>query len=686
MAESLASSSDQYNVTVLWVYPKNVAPLDPLVVEEYELKHITLVSLEHSALEYDAPWHRSVSYQVYLHLKDAQPPYHIAHFHAWRGIAHYSVLARWEGLAVHSTVICIALHATTMWRTMSNLAGPTADDLEFDYMERVSLERADVVWSPSQYLIDWVSSPEGSGWTLPAYTFRMPLMVPKRFRQVNPNSKSQSAGNHITFNEVVFVGKFDAQSGLDLFCSAIDGTLKELFNRGADWETRLKITLIGTSTSLPYKSKEWRLSAEQYLRMNRAPLWDPIPFEIVIENRTEVIVSRLRNSPHAFAVVPPLVETTPYSIIEFLRTGVPFITTAVGGIPELIHPGDHSSVLVDASSKALTQKILDVLDGGLTPPRFDPTLTASYSFWPDWHMKQLSRAIPRKQGKLKDSSLPLVSIVLVHYNRPNLLAQAIDSIIDQTYKKIEVVLVDDGSTDETAKQYVKRIEKEFKARGWKIVIQENMYLGAARNTGVRHSTGKYVMFMDDDNYAKNEEVETFVNVALRINGEILTCPTDYLGFTQDPPLWNQVAKTRWLPLGGYSPAGAFRNVFGDANCFIRRDIFEKIGGFTEDYGLGHEDWEFYSKASLMGVRLDLIPDALYWYRASQGSMQQSALVNPALRYANLMRNVRPYLDTVPQELRSLVLYTQGLKYRMYSHFWAFHKLTEYRPPEEYLRS
>mmetsp|Transcript_6698 Transcript_6698/g.10443 ORF Transcript_6698/g.10443 Transcript_6698/m.10443 type:complete len:302 (-) Transcript_6698:656-1561(-) len=301
-------------------------------------------------------------------------------------------------------------------------------------------------------------------------------------------------------------------------------------------------------------------------------------------------------------------------------------------------------------------------------------------------MKQLSRAIPRKQGKLKDSSLPLVSIVLVHYNRPNLLAQAIDSIIDQTYKKIEVVLVDDGSTDETAKQYVKRIEKEFKARGWKIVIQENMYLGAARNTGVRHSTGKYVMFMDDDNYAKNEEVETFVNVALRINGEILTCPTDYLGFTQDPPLWNQVAKTRWLPLGGYSPAGAFRNVFGDANCFIRRDIFEKIGGFTEDYGLGHEDWEFYSKASLMGVRLDLIPDALYWYRASQGSMQQSALVNPALRYANLMRNVRPYLDTVPQELRSLVLYTQGLKYRMYSHFWAFHKLTEYRPPEEYLRS
>lgn len=51
--------------------------------------------------------------------------------------------------------------------------------------------------------------------------------------------------------------------------------------------------------------------------------------------------------------------------------------------------------------------------------------------------------------------------------------------------------------------------------------------------------------------------------------------------------------------------GAFRNCFGDANCFVRKSSFFEIGGYTEDYGIGYEDWEMYANATLRGFQVRL---------------------------------------------------------------------------------
>ena len=56
-------------------------------------------------------------------------------------------------------------------------------------------------------------------------------------------------------------------------------------------------------------------------------------------------------------------------------------------------------------------------------------------------------------------------------------------------------------------------------------------------------------------------------------------------------------------LGGSADVGAFKNCFGDANCFVRRDSFDAIGGYTEDHGVGFEDWEMYANASLRGFKV-----------------------------------------------------------------------------------
>jgi len=104
------------------------------------------------------------------------------------------------------------------------------------------------------------------------------------------------------------------------------------------------------------------------------------------------------------------------------------------------------------------------------------------------------------------TSVPMVSVVVVHYNRPQLLEQALRSVANQTHPaaRLEVVLVDDGSTTPEAVAYLDRLEAEgswWRERGWLVLRQPNRYLGAARNAGWRAARGEWVLFMDDDNVA-----------------------------------------------------------------------------------------------------------------------------------------------------------------------------------------
>ncbi len=98
-----------------------------------------------------------------------------------------------------------------------------------------------------------------------------------------------------------------------------------------------------------------------------------------------------------------------------------------------------------------------------------------------------------------DSIAPTVSVIITCYNHGNYLADAIDSVKRQTYNSIEIVVIDDGSTDETAS-----VVATFP--NVKYVYQENAGLSAARNRGVNESTGKYLMFLDADDWLMHEAV------------------------------------------------------------------------------------------------------------------------------------------------------------------------------------
>lgn len=109
---------------------------------------------------------------------------------------------------------------------------------------------------------------------------------------------------------------------------------------------------------------------------------------------------------------------------------------------------------------------------------------------------------------------PLISVIVPIYKVEPYLRQCLDSILAQTYKNIEVIMVDDGSPDNCGAICDEYAEKYS---NFIAVHKENAGLGMARNTGMEYMTGEYVMFMDSDDYLDSDLIEILYN-AIEKNG------------------------------------------------------------------------------------------------------------------------------------------------------------------------
>ena len=114
--------------------------------------------------------------------------------------------------------------------------------------------------------------------------------------------------------------------------------------------------------------------------------------------------------------------------------------------------------------------------------------------------------------------MPTISVILPTYNREKLLAEAVSSVLQQTYTDYELIVVDDGSTDDT-----KAVLQPFMNR-IRYISQENGGVSHARNTGVSAATGKWVAFHDSDNVWLPEKLEKQMNVIRETNSGIYRRP------------------------------------------------------------------------------------------------------------------------------------------------------------------
>lgn len=115
---------------------------------------------------------------------------------------------------------------------------------------------------------------------------------------------------------------------------------------------------------------------------------------------------------------------------------------------------------------------------------------------------------------------PLVSIIIAFYNEEEYLERCLESVKNQTYKNLEVILINDGSTDNSLK-IVEKFHKEFHC--CKIITIENSGPGNARNVGIENVTGKYISFLDADDELEISALERMIDALENSNSDLVMC-------------------------------------------------------------------------------------------------------------------------------------------------------------------
>lgn len=227
---------------------------------------------------------------------------------------------------------------------------------------------------------------------------------------------------------------------------------------------------------------------------------------------------------------------------------------------------------------------------------------------------------------------PAVSVVVPVYKVEPYVKQCVDSILEQTFQDFEIILVDDASPDNSFELCKKLYGKNEKVRF--IRHEKNLGLGPARNTGMKNSRGKYICFVDSDDFIMPRTLKTFYEAAERTNAQIVHAAGRY-ELIQDEPepvlpenikmIWDKHSKEGFLVLDVVQRLE--RNWMLNETwtmawlCFCRRDFLEE--NYIEFLPMISEDEVFNFTLLCTAERYYILHEALYVYRRRTGSIINS---------------------------------------------------------------
>ena len=214
------------------------------------------------------------------------------------------------------------------------------------------------------------------------------------------------------------------------------------------------------------------------------------------------------------------------------------------------------------------------------------------------------------------ANMPYVSVVIPAYNSASLLGDAVQSVLAQTYRDFEVIVVDDGSTDNT-----RQVAEGFKQSQIKYLFQPNQGPPAARNAGIRASSGKLIAFLDSDDLWLPSKLEMQVKtLAASPRAGLAYCDMFLYDMEQDavvgPPFL--LRSKRPPPRGKVFDELSFRFFGHPSTVIIRREVFDAIGLFDERLRYCDDFDMLFRIASR--YEFELVPDPLVEYRFHEGQL------------------------------------------------------------------
>jgi len=209
------------------------------------------------------------------------------------------------------------------------------------------------------------------------------------------------------------------------------------------------------------------------------------------------------------------------------------------------------------------------------------------------------------------NTVPQVSIIIPVYNAGSHLPTALRSLDCQTYRRFEVVIVDDGSTDAHTRRVLERIERDAYAT---IHRTSNRGPGAARNFGIERARGAYILPLDaDDELGPTFLARTVAVLDAEPETGIVATWASLVG--GHAGVWRT---------GEFSLEALLTRSTIPVTSLFRRSVWEAVGGFDATFLNGGEDWEFWLSAAARGVRAHIVAEPLFIYRRVPDSRELRA--------------------------------------------------------------
>ena len=203
-----------------------------------------------------------------------------------------------------------------------------------------------------------------------------------------------------------------------------------------------------------------------------------------------------------------------------------------------------------------------------------------------------------------------ISVIIPCYNQEKYIGECIESVLAQTFKNYEIIVVNDGSTDESAtiiSNYHERCPQKIK-----VIQQVNRGVVCARNAGIALAKGKYIFPLDGDDYIPETCLQTLYGAMIDGKGDVICGETELVG-----------ARTGKMNV----PRPTFYNMIL-SNCVVcsalySKSMWIKYGGYDEKMGKGFEDWEFWLNFVSERRKIHRVNEITLFYRCLNDSRNNS---------------------------------------------------------------
>lgn len=210
---------------------------------------------------------------------------------------------------------------------------------------------------------------------------------------------------------------------------------------------------------------------------------------------------------------------------------------------------------------------------------------------------------------------PLVSIIIPCFNSGPLLLEALASSIDSIYKEFELLVIDDGSTEEETLELLKEIQKKSDL---KIIHKPNGGPASARNLGIENSKGDFLFFLDSDNRMHKDYLSKSLEVfqSNSLVGVVYSKPNFFgeIGF--------EISR---FQARDFSLDSILSGNYIDMCSLVRREVILEVGGFDEHLDLiGWEDWDLWIRVAQTKWKFHFLEEELFDYRVRPDSLMGSS--------------------------------------------------------------